>query len=171
MGKGELGTIEHVYGTGTGVPVDAADVEKWVAELPLSIREFLARGPVDEDATHAKPCCTICRAANRVAYQGRQLAALDLLALWHAQAHVSVDGPMHPGDALGSYLRCLHIYLLAGWDGVHRTPDTCLACESCGRFYPIEHTDVTYGSDCCDAYLLVVEFEGEGDAQRIVWPC
>lgn len=162
VGEGDLGSMEVVPGSGVGIPVNVADVELWVRELPKSLREVLARGPVNEDAEHASPSCGVCRIARLADSRGQKNAGVDFLHMWHAEVK---DAPQHSDEGLCSYLRCLHVYLVAGWDGVHRDVDVCLACPECLFYYSIEHTDVSRPTDCCGAKWLVVEFE----AQEIVW--
>lgn len=163
MGEGDLGSMVAPGGDAP-MPVNLTDVERWVAQLPLFCRENLARGPVSEDHDHASPCCNICRMMHVLDSQGRRLAVADFLDWWHTDKDAETSE-----RELVSYLRCVLIYTLAGWDGVHREPDVCLSCAVCGRYYPAEHTDVSHGSDCCHAELLTVEFEGEGAEQKIVW--
>lgn len=137
---------------------DVAIIDAMVPELPLAMREMLARGPVDEDAEHAHPCCTVCRMVKAFDQSGRESIAVDSLDVVHTDKHT----PDGSDGEVESYLRCLLIYLAAGWDGVHRVPLVCLGCAHCGSLFPTLHTDVSTGCcDLCGGVLLVVEFEDE----------
>lgn len=157
MGEGELGSIDL---GGAGVPVNMADVELWVSALPQSIRAMLAIGPVDVEGDHTHPCCTVCRVVTYLDAQGRALAHADMLDLWH---HTKETNDVR------SYLRCLLIYLCAGWDGTHHERDVCLGCSRCLKYWPIDSMEANEPCTECGGFVDVVEFATVDGEQRVVW--
>lgn len=133
-GTGELGALATAATVDGGVPVNLDDVERWVAMLPLGVRELLAEGPIERDAEDSRPDgCRVCQSIRLMDGRGQQSAGADFLDIWHGGNDVVGD---HYGLVI--YLRCLLIYTLAGW--APWPEDTFLECVECGWAYPFETT-------------------------------
>jgi hypothetical protein len=112
VGIGELGFMEVA---GVLVPVDVRDVDEWVAALPPAARAILALGPIDEgdgDAFTMGESCGVCMALRP--FKEERTHALVMVALWHSEDWYA---PPEQLEEQACYLRCLIVYLAAGWDG------------------------------------------------------
>lgn len=82
------------------------DVEAWIAVMPSDVKAMLSRGPIDEDQGYERgESCRVCMALRPHA----RIATMDMYYL--SEWHNSVREPTV------WYLRCLLIYLIAGWSG------------------------------------------------------
>jgi hypothetical protein len=82
------------------------DLEAWVAVMPLDVKAVLSHGPIDEDHGYVRgESCRVCMALRPHA----RTATMDMYYL--SEWHNAVSEPTE------WYLRCLLIYLMAGWNG------------------------------------------------------
>lgn len=85
------------------------DLEFWVASMPLYVKAILRQGPIDEDYGYIRgESCRVCMALRP--YKHNATKAMSYLSEWHNAVRESTEW----------YLRCLLIYLIAGWNGNER---------------------------------------------------
>jgi hypothetical protein len=97
-------------GRAAGLPVSVADVQRWVDQLPDHCRRELAKGPLQRLSWRSDYCCRCCSVFDEFWKDGRG----------YSSAVVEYLAEFHHGDSVEAYLRCLLIYLCAGWSGKFR---------------------------------------------------
>jgi hypothetical protein len=107
-----LGTLDSYPGDPDAAEVTLEELEVAVTELPVSVKEILRRGPIPGEG-HG---CRVCRAMQTYCYRGHASPGVELIGAFHGQRRVESGGDLDPDDAAACYLRCVLIYLIAGWD-------------------------------------------------------
>lgn len=104
------------YMTGRKIPIILADVEMCVDRLRDEDRAILAKGPLLRHSWKTGYCCRCCEVFDKFFDElaGYSSAVVQTLAEFH-------QDDLDQDVCVESYLRCILIYLCAGWDGRWRS--------------------------------------------------